>query len=59
VEVRQFSSYFDEIVDYIKNKSGVKEESPLMRMVHFLEKNNYLVKKTQQANMATESVEGT
>jgi hypothetical protein len=59
VEVCQFSSYFDEIVEYIKNKSGVKEESPLMRMVHFLEKNDYLVNKTQQTDMATEPVKGT
>ncbi len=45
IEVREFSSFFDEIVKYIGEKSGVKEESALMRMIHFLDAKKYLVRK--------------
>ncbi|GEM_PF-2082292 len=42
IEVREFDSYFKEIIQYIKAKNGVKEESPLMRMIHFLNNNSHL-----------------
>ena len=43
IEVHEFSSFFDEILDYIHAKNGVKEENALMRMIHFLTAKKYLV----------------
>jgi hypothetical protein len=42
IEVREFSDIFKEIVGYVRLKAGVKEESTLMRMIHFLNAKNYL-----------------
>ena len=43
IEVWHFNTYFDEIIEYISSKNGVKEENPLMRMLHYLKANNKII----------------
>lgn len=47
IEVWKFNDYFEEILEYIVEKDGVKEGSPLMRMLHYLNINNKLVQEEQ------------
>ena len=42
IEVHLFSECFKEIVKLIEEKKGFKEENALMRMIHFLNHNDYL-----------------
>lgn len=43
IEVHSFTSYFNQIVEYIEKKEGVKEESALMRMLHYMNVNKRIV----------------
>ena len=42
-EARFFGDYLEEIIDYVEQKNGVKEESPVMRLLHFLNNQNMLL----------------
>jgi Asp-tRNA(Asn)/Glu-tRNA(Gln) amidotransferase C subunit len=43
VEVWHFNTHFDEIIEYISSKNEVKDENPLMRMLHYLKANNKII----------------
>ena len=36
IEVYPFREYFDNLIEYVKNKKGVKEENAALRLLHFL-----------------------
>jgi hypothetical protein len=42
IEAYRFSDYFEKIVTLSEKKKGFKEENTLMRMIHFLNHNDYL-----------------
>jgi hypothetical protein len=42
IEVEPFRKYFDELIDYINNKKGVKEENAALRLLHFLKQQGFL-----------------
>lgn len=47
-EVRFIGDYLSEILEYIEQKQGVKEESPVMRLLHFLQLQKLLVTNTSR-----------
>lgn len=42
ITVNSFDDYFSEIVEYVKEREGVKEENASVRLLHYLSKRNYL-----------------
>ena len=42
IEVQLFSDYFKEIITNANDRKGFKEENALMRMIHFMNHNNYI-----------------
>ncbi len=42
IEVEPFRKYFKELIDYVENKKGVKEENAALRLFHFLKQQGFL-----------------
>ncbi|MCB9251299.1 MAG: hypothetical protein H6605_02435 [Flavobacteriales bacterium] len=42
IETKFFGDYLKEIIAYVQNKKGVKEENSVMRLLHFLHNQNML-----------------
>ena len=42
IAVKYFKEYLNDIVNYIKEKEGVKEENAVMRLLHFLDQNKLI-----------------
>jgi hypothetical protein len=36
IETKFFGDYFNELIDYVQTKKGVKEETSVMRLMHYL-----------------------
>lgn len=50
--VKLFTDFFEDILTYIKDKKGTKEQSSLLRLVHFMQKEGFIV---QSDNSKSES----
>jgi len=42
IEPRDFNEFLGDLIKYIKEKKGIKEENPTMRLLHFLHRKHLL-----------------